>query len=127
MQILHIDSSITLENSVSRQLSYEVVKALTENGQCENIIYRDLVKDEIPHLTGDIAAGFRAVSGAATTPELATEYALSEKIVNEFLTSDMIVIGAPMQTVAFLSVVRSRATCMFRMALSGLRRCQFGL
>ena len=68
MQILHIDSSITLENSVSRQLSYEVVKALTENGQCENIIYRDLVKDEIPHLTGDIAAGFRAVSGAATTP-----------------------------------------------------------
>lgn len=107
MQILHIDSSITLENSVSRQLSYEVVKALTENGQCENIIYRDLVKDEIPHLTGDIAAGFRAVSGAATTPELATEYALSEKIVNEFLTSDMIVIGAPMYNFTVASQLKA--------------------
>ncbi len=107
MQILHIDSSITLENSVSRQLSYEVVKALTENGQCENIIYRDLVKDEIPHLTGDIAAGFRAVSGAVTTPELATEYALSEKIVNEFLTSDMIVIGAPMYNFTVASQLKA--------------------
>ena len=36
MKILHVDSGITLENSVSRQLSYEVVKALTEKGQCEN-------------------------------------------------------------------------------------------
>ncbi|AUV01235.1 NAD(P)H-dependent oxidoreductase [Phytobacter ursingii] len=107
MKILHVDSGITLENSVSRQLSYEVVKALTEKGQCENIIYRDLVKDEIPHLTGDIAAGFRAVSDAVTTPELATEYDLSEKIVNEFLTSDIIVIGAPMYNFTVASQLKA--------------------
>lgn len=107
MKILHIDSSIASENSVSRQLSYAVVKALTETGQCENIIYRDVVKDEIHHLTGDIAAGFRAVPGGEAVPEWANEYALSDRLVSEFLSSDVIVIGAPMYNFTVASQLKA--------------------
>lgn len=107
MQILHIDSSITLENSVSRQLSYEVVKKLTETGKYERVIYRDVVKDEIHHLTGNIAAGFRTVPGGVTTAEYASEYALSESLITEFLASDVIVIGAPMYNFSVSSQLKA--------------------
>lgn len=107
MQILHIDSSITLENSISRQLSYEVVSKLTDTGQYERVIYRDVVKDEIHHLTADIAAEFRAVSGGVTTAENASEYALSESLITEFLASDIIVIGAPMYNFSVSSQLKA--------------------
>jgi FMN-dependent NADH-azoreductase len=62
MKILHLDSSINHEFSVTRQLSAEIVKQLMATGQEHQLTYRDLVKEEISHLTGEIASGFRPVS-----------------------------------------------------------------
>lgn len=65
--------------------------------QGNQLTYRDLVKDEISHLTGEIAAEFRPVTGRpATTTRLDSERELSNALVSEFLESDVIVIGAPM-------------------------------
>lgn len=61
MKILHLDSSINHEFSVTRQLSAEIVRQLVATGQEHQLTYRDLVKDEISHLTGEIASGFRSV------------------------------------------------------------------
>lgn len=97
MKILHLDSSINHEFSVTRQLSAEIVKTLMASDQKHQLIYRDLVKDEIRHLTGEIAAGFRPVAvNPTTTTELESERHLSDALVNEFLDSEVIVIGAPM-------------------------------
>lgn len=52
MKILHLDSSINHEFSVTRQLSAEIVRQLVATGQEHQLTYRDLVKDEISHLTG---------------------------------------------------------------------------
>ena len=52
MKILHLDSSINYEFSVTRQLSAETVKQLMATSQGNQLTYRDLVKDEISHLTG---------------------------------------------------------------------------
>lgn len=97
MKILHLDSSINHEFSVTRQLSAEVVNALMQNGEAHQVIYRDLVKDPISHLTLDIASGFRPVpGGVAASPSTVSEHELSNLLVSEFLASEVVVIGAPM-------------------------------
>lgn len=108
MKILHLDSSITQEFSVTRQLSLEVVKKLVKASQFENVIYRDLVKDEIAHLTGEIAAGFRPVPGNPSPSEkIAGEHQISNTLINEFLESEVIVIGAPMYNFSLSSQLKA--------------------
>ena len=51
MKILHLDSSINYEFSVTRQLSAETVKATDGNQSGNHQLYRSC-KDEISHLTG---------------------------------------------------------------------------
>jgi FMN-dependent NADH-azoreductase len=74
MTILHIDSSITGENSVSRVLSGRIIRQLSSGGA--DVIHRDVVADPLDHLT----------LGA---------YADSS-VLDEFMAADTVVIGAPM-------------------------------
>lgn len=81
MNILHIDSSINGEFSLSRQLTAEVVRQLAS----DRVVYRDVVKTPIAHLTGTVAAGFRPLRIATdATAEDVREHELSEALVNEF-------------------------------------------
>lgn len=108
MKILHLDSSINHEFSVTRQMSAEIVKQLMATGQEHELTYRDLVKDEISHLSGDIAAEFRPVAGRkATTAGLESERQLSDALVSEFLESEMIVLGAPMYNFSVSSQLKA--------------------
>lgn len=108
MKILHIDSSIAQERSVTRQLSHEVVRQMTQTGRYESVVYRDVVKDEIRHLTGNIAAGFRPVpDGASAGEDLTREQQLSDKLVEEFLASDTLIIGAPMYNFSVSSQLKA--------------------
>lgn len=76
MTILHIDSSITGDNSASRAISGSIVERLRAADPGARVIYRDLVANPIPHLTLDAFA--------------------ANLDVDEFLTADTLVIGAPM-------------------------------
>lgn len=81
MKLLHLDSSITGDGSVSRQLSAAIVAKLKAATPGVEISYRDLVAEPIEHLTlGHLPAA---------SPE-------SRALLDQFLTSDTIVIGAPM-------------------------------
>ncbi len=71
MSILHIDSSILGENSVSRQLTSSIVDALVAEGEGP-LVYRDL-----------------ADPAASDWPE-------GQSAVDTFLAADTVVIGAPM-------------------------------
>ena len=51
MKLLHLDSSITGDGSVSRQLSAAVVAKLRAADPAAEISYRDLVAEPIEHLT----------------------------------------------------------------------------
>jgi FMN-dependent NADH-azoreductase len=82
--------------SASRQLGRFIVTQLTEAIPSAEVLYRDLIDDAVPHLTGDIAAGFRSVASATPDAATAAEHARSEQLVSEFLDSDAIVIGVPM-------------------------------
>ena len=76
MTILHIDSSISGENSASRAISAGIVDQLKSAQWGEQVVYRDLAAEPLPHLTFDAFAD--------TT------------VLDEFLAADTIVIGAPM-------------------------------
>jgi FMN-dependent NADH-azoreductase len=79
MNILHLDSSITGDNSASRQLSAAIVQELTDADPHAAVTYRDLVADPLDHLT---------------LPGFATD--ASQAALAEFQAADVIVIGAPM-------------------------------
>ncbi|TLP65000.1 MULTISPECIES: FMN-dependent NADH-azoreductase [Pseudomonas] len=95
MKLLHIDSSILGDNSASRQLSREVVEAWKAADPSIEVVYRDLAADAISHFSA-------ATLVAAGTPEevrdaaQAHEAKLSAETLEEFLTADAVVIGAPM-------------------------------
>lgn len=76
MTILHIDSSINLESSATRVISKSIVDQLKAARPSEQVVYRDLVADPLPHLT---------LGAFADTT-----------VLDEFLGADTIVIGAPM-------------------------------
>jgi FMN-dependent NADH-azoreductase len=74
--ILHIDSSISGENSASRQLTRSIVDQLKASQWGEQVVYRDLAANPLPHLTLDAFA--------------------DTSVLDEFLAADTVVIGAPM-------------------------------
>lgn len=85
MKLLHIDSSITGENSVSRQLTASIVSRLTAADPALDVTRRDLAADPLGHL--DLGALPGDGSDAARE---------SAAVLEEFLGSDIVVIGAPM-------------------------------
>src|SRR6266516_2547652 len=52
MKLLHIDSSILGEGSVSRQLTAKLVSAARSKHRDVQVTYRDLVAQPVGHLTG---------------------------------------------------------------------------
>lgn len=94
MQLLHIDSAITGDQSVSRQLTAQAVAAWQANHAATQVDYLDLAAQTPPHLSAD-ALGFRTGQSASTDAQR-RENALSEQLVSQFLAADVIVIGAPM-------------------------------
>jgi len=95
MKLLHIDSSILSDNSVSRQLTQTVVDQWRRVYPRVEVIYRDLALDAPDHLSAEIlGAGF--IDPAQHSPLQRDQAALGETLLSEFLAADVIVIGAPM-------------------------------
>ncbi len=93
MQLLHIDSAITGDQSVSRQLTASTVATWVASHPGTQVQYLDLAKDAPSHLSAE-SLGFRTGQAAATEVER-RENALSEALVSQFLAADVVVIGAP--------------------------------
>ena len=94
MQLLHIDSAITGEQSVSRQLTARTVAAWQAAHPGTTVQYLDLAQQAPSHLSAQ-SLGFRTGQAAATEVER-VENALSEALVSQFLAADVIVVGAPL-------------------------------
>ena len=95
MNILHIDSSILGEQSVSRQLSAAVVARLRAEQRDARVSYRDLARDPTPQFSAALASA-SAVPLEQRSPELQRDAATLAAVLDEVLSADVIVIGAPM-------------------------------
>jgi FMN-dependent NADH-azoreductase len=93
MRLLHIDSSVLGPHSVSRQLSAAIAERLRATIPALEVVYRDLTSTPLSHLSGPHLA---AAQGAEPPAELQHDLALSQAVLAEFLSADIVVLGAPM-------------------------------
>ncbi len=99
-KLLHIDSSILGGNSVSRQLTAQIVTSWRASHPTTEVSYLDLAVDTPSHLSTE-SLGFRLPAGAAELNAVQKrENAISEALVAQFLAADVLVIGAPLYNFA---------------------------
>jgi FMN-dependent NADH-azoreductase len=87
MKLLHIDSSVFGENSASRNLTAAIVARLRAEHADIEVIRRDLAAQTLPHFTPVLENSHPCVARNA-------------EILDEFLSADIVVIGAPMYNFA---------------------------
>ena len=95
MQLLHIDSAITGAQSVSRQLSRQVVDSWVAAHPGTQVTHLDLVTHAPAHLTQD-ALALRMGQTDNLSEAQKRENAVTEGLLQQFLAADVIVIGAPL-------------------------------
>lgn len=96
MKLLHIDSSALGTHSVSRELSAAIVSRWQDNVPGLEVTYLDLDNNPLPHLTGQVLA--KADPAVAEAGELA---------IQQFLDTDVLVIGAPMYNFSVPSTLKA--------------------
>ena len=104
MKILHIDSSILGEHSVSRKLSAAIVRRLASLATTATVTYRDLASNPIPQFSPALAQN---VAGVAPAPKDRPDVTIVEQVLEEVLAADAIVIGAPMYNFSVPSQLKS--------------------
>jgi FMN-dependent NADH-azoreductase len=96
MKLLHIDSSALGANSATRELGAAIVARWQAEVPGLSTEYRDLDSDPVPHLTGASLAG--------ADPAAAAE---SERVLQQFLDADIVVLGAPMYNFSIPSTLKA--------------------
>jgi FMN-dependent NADH-azoreductase len=94
MQLLHLDSSVSGDASVSRQLSAGVVARQQALHPGLRVVVRDLAADPALHLSSAHMAAFQGVPTDDAT--ITADLLKGNAYLDELLASDVLVIGAPM-------------------------------
>ena len=94
MKILHLDSSVTGEKSVSRPLSKEAAEKLKSLNPGAEYVYRDLTKNTLRHYTAVLR--LYGDNLEQVTQEQKAELETGQEILGEFMSADTVLIGAPM-------------------------------
>ena len=105
MKLLHVDSSILGQGSVSRDLSAEVVATYRRRHPGLEVARLDLAETPIGHLTG---AHLAAAQGAPVNDSVKADVALGQVALEEFLAADIVVVGVPMYNLGVPSQVKAR-------------------
>ena len=99
MKLLHLDSSILGGHSASRQVSHDIVDRLRGPGGTVEVIHRDLVADPLPHLVlANLPSRHRLAAEVddAAKEAFAADRAESDRVLQEFVDADIVVVGAPL-------------------------------
>ena len=100
MQLLHIDSSVLGDASITRQLTTSTVEAWRAAHPGTQVQYLDVAAEAPAHFGAD-ALGFKlGIADASLTEAQKRENVVTERYLQQFLASDVIVIGAPMYNFA---------------------------
>ncbi|MEV4055236.1 NAD(P)H-dependent oxidoreductase [Amycolatopsis sp. NPDC049688] len=104
--LLHIDSSIQGERSVSRRLTARAAAAWRAAHPEGTVTYRDLGADPLPHV--DTAGGQAGmVPPDQHTPEQAAAWARTVAVVEEVKAADTVLLGLPLYNFGAPSSVKT--------------------
>lgn len=96
MNLLHLDASALGEQSATRALTAALLRRWSADHPDAHVTSRDLDAAPLPHLT--------SASFARTDPQ---EAALAERVMQEFLAADVLIIGAPMYNFSIPSTLKA--------------------
>jgi FMN-dependent NADH-azoreductase len=105
-QLLHIDSSIQGDRSVSRSLTARAAERWKAAHPGGEVTYRDLAANPLPHLD-EAASLARFVPADQYTPEQAAVYELSKQLTDEVKAADAVLLGLPIYNFGAPSTVKS--------------------
>ncbi len=109
MNLLHVDASILGPYSITREVSAAIVARLAGNSGQNKVIYRDLAKDSPPHLTLASLPTDHPRASLAGPLDAAAQLVRdeSQRMLEEFLAADVVVIGAPMYNFSLPSQLKA--------------------
>jgi FMN-dependent NADH-azoreductase len=122
--LLHINSSVRNEGSISRQLSAEFLGKWKAAEPGAKIVERDLAASPLPHLTEETLGAF-FTPAEKRAPEQVRAAQLSDQLIAELAAADVILIGAPMYNFSVSSGLKAwidhvaRAGLTFKYTESG--------
>ncbi|MFD2472795.1 FMN-dependent NADH-azoreductase [Amycolatopsis silviterrae] len=104
--LLHLDSSINGDRSVSRKLSARAAKAWQTAHPGGTVTYRDLGANPIPHLD-PLAWAARITPAAERTPDQLAAARIGEELAAEVLAADTVLLGLPLYNYGAPSSVKA--------------------
>ena len=105
MKILHLDSSVTGEKSVSRPLTQAAAAKLKSLYPDAEYTYRDLIAEPLRHYTA--VARLYGADDTNLTPEQKHELEVGKEVLAEFQAADLVLIGAPMYNFSIPSQLKA--------------------
>ncbi|PZG20754.1 FMN-dependent NADH-azoreductase [Micromonospora craterilacus] len=115
--LLHIDTSIRGEHSVSRRLTARAAAAWHAAHPDGTLTYRNFGKEPLPHL--DEAGGLARMTPADQhTPEQRRSWALTEQLVAEVKQADTVLLGLPLYNYGAPSSVKTWVDLLIAPGLS---------
>ena len=105
-RILRIDSSSRIAGSHSRQLADYFQATWQEKYPDDQFVMRDLVKHQPPHISEQAIAGFYTPKEQQTA-EMQNATALSDELINELQSSDILLLSAPMYNFSVPSALKA--------------------
>ncbi len=106
MKLLHLDSSVLGGYSATRELSGAVVKAWQQTHPTATVVYHDLASEPLAHFSADVL-GARMDPATPLSAEQRRDVEAGNAALKEFLSSDVIVIGAPMYNFSIPSQLKA--------------------
>lgn len=104
--VLHINSSVRQNGSLSRQLGAEFVAKWQAANPSGTVVTRDLAASPVPHLTEQMMGAYFTPAEQRNADQAHT-IKTSDALVDELLAADTIVIGAPMYNFSVTSGLKA--------------------
>jgi FMN-dependent NADH-azoreductase len=107
--LLHIDSSVQGDRSVSRPMTARAAERWRATQPGGTVTYRDLAANPIPHLDAATGTARHGPAGPADqrTPAQETSFALSVALVDEIKNADTVLLGLPLYNFGAPSTVKA--------------------
>lgn len=104
--VLVIESSARQQGSVSRELTAQFIAQWQAAHPADQVTVRDLAVEQVPHLDINLLGGWMTPADQQTDAEKAA-LARSNKLTEELLAADVLVLAAPMYNFTIPSTLKS--------------------